>query len=437
MPTEERPMPTEDVPMRVSAFVYPWDVIGDPDAAPRLASLGIRQATLASAYHSTRALTPRHPARRIVTARHSAVLYPPEARYWEGRALRPCGQQDWAVSGHPGGAYGEAAEALAAAGLEVHSWVVLAHNSRLGEEFPHLTVRNAYGDSYPWAPCIGQPQVRDHLVALAAEAAVRPGTHGTELESCGWYGFAHLHAHDKTQGVRLGGAGEYLMSLCFCPDCRTGYAEAGADPDVLRSAVVRALEPLWRGEQPPGGGAGTGRDAGSVRNTEEEQIGRLLGEETAEAVAAWRRRAADRLRSAAVAAVRERAGAGFRVLLHADPAAHRTGANAGAEPAAALEHADGVVLPCPGGAGGAGGRADVLGPFAAYRSANATSRDAVFAANFGIVSGMGGSPHTLAADAAHARQLGADELRLYHGGLASDADLEAVRAALPEPAAAE
>jgi hypothetical protein len=47
-----------------------------------------------------------------------------------------------------------------------------------------------------------------------------------------------------------------------------------------------------------------------------------------------------------------------------------------------------------------------------------------------VVSGMGGSPGTLAADAARARELGATELRLYHAGLASEGDLEAVRAGL-------
>ncbi|MGW8401925.1 hypothetical protein ACWGLP_35480, partial [Streptomyces lydicus] len=80
--------------MRAAAFLYPWDVIGDPDAPGRLAALGVQQATLASAYHSTRALTPRHPRHRIVTARHAAVLYPPDPARWARRTLRPYAQ-DW------------------------------------------------------------------------------------------------------------------------------------------------------------------------------------------------------------------------------------------------------------------------------------------------------------------------------------------------------
>ncbi|MFF8659580.1 hypothetical protein [Streptomyces huasconensis] len=384
--------------MKAAVFLYPWDVVGDPGAPARIAALGVRQVTLAAAYHSTRALTPRHPRHRIVTAAHAAVLYPPGER-WQGREPRPYAAGDWA----PGDAYGEAARALRAAGLDVHSWVVLAHNSRLGEEHPATSVVNAYGDRYPWAPCIAQPATRAYLVDLAAEAAVRPDTGGTELESCGWYGLAHLHAHDKTSGITLGEAGQYLMSLCFCASCRQGYAGAGPDPDGLAAAVRDALEPLWRGR---------------AQDTGWAAVERLLGVERAAATRAWREETARTLQEAAIGAVRAAAPPGFQVLLHADPVAYHCGANAGVDPAHILGVADGVVVPCTGGAG-------ALTPFVAH------ARDAtVLAANLTVVGGMGGSPATLAADAARAAEQGSTELRLYHAGLASDADLAHVARAL-------
>lgn len=386
--------------MKTSAFLYPWDVVGDPDAPARVADLGVRQVTLAAAYHSTRALTPRHPHHRVVTAEHAAVLHPLDEARWADAELRPYAAGDWA----PGDAYGEAATALADAGLDVHTWVVLAHNSRLGAEHPGTSVVNAYGDRYPWAPCIARPAVRTYVTSLAAEAAVRPGASGTELESLGWYGLAHLHAHDKIGGVPLGEAAQYLMSLCFCSVCRAGYLSLGLDGDELNSAVRRALEPVWSGAESPGALSGW------------QAVERLLGADLAAATLNWRARTARTLQEDTVAAVRERAEPGFQVLLHADPHPHRTGANAGVDPAHILGSADGVVLPCGGGAAEA-----MLTPFAPHR------REAtVLAANFTVVAGMGGSPGTLADDAAHARALGATELRLYHAGLASDADLAAV-----------
>ncbi|MFE4576923.1 hypothetical protein [Streptomyces chartreusis] len=384
--------------MKASAFVYPWDVNGDPEAPGRIAALGVRQVTLASAYHSTRALTPRHPRHRIVTAEHAAVLYPTDGR-WEGRTLRPYPAGDWA----PGDAFGEAAAALTEAGLEVHTWVVLAHNSRMGADHPDISVVNAYGDRYPWAPCIAQPATRAYLVDLAAEAAVRPGARGTELESLGWYGLQHLHAHDKTAGVTLGDAGHYLMALCFCPVCKEGYGDRGLDAGELAASVRDALEPLWRGAPDDGGWAG---------------VEKLLGVGTAAATRAWRDERARTLQEAAVRAVRDAAPDGFQVLLHADPVTHHVGANAGVDPAHILSVADGVVVPCAGGPA-------LLTPFAEQGRP-----DAVLAANLGVVSGMGGSPGTLAEDAARARELGATQIRLYHAGLASDGDLDAVREGL-------
>ncbi|WP_406167065.1 hypothetical protein OIE52_13650 [Streptomyces canus] len=383
--------------MKASTFVYPWDVNGDPEAAARIAGLGVQQATLAAAYHSTRALTPRHPRHRIVTAEHASVLYPTDAR-WEGRELRPYAAGDWA----PGDAFGEAAAQLSEAGLEVHTWVVLAHNSRLGAEHPDTSVVNAYGDRYPWAPCIAQPATRAYLTDLAVEAALRPGAAGTELESLGWYGLQHLHAHDKTGGVPLGDAGMYLMALCFCGTCREGYGEQGLDADSLAAAVRAALEPLWQGAPDDGGWAG---------------VEKLLGAGTAAATRAWRDETARTLQETAVRAVRAAAPEGFQILLHADPVTYHVGANPGVDPEHILSVADGVVVPCAGGP-------DLLTTIARARE------DAVIAANFPVVSQMGGSPGTLAADVARARELGATEIRLYHAGLASDGDLDAIREAL-------
>src|SRR5690606_4077700 len=117
-------------------------------------------------------------------------------------------------------------------------------------------------------------------------------------ESLGWYGLQHLHAHDKAAGVALGDAGQYLMSLCFCPDCARGYRERGVDAGALAAAVRAALEPLWRGTAADEGWAG---------------VEKLLGEEYAAATRAWRDETARTLQEDAVAAVRRAAPAGFQV----------------------------------------------------------------------------------------------------------------------------
>jgi hypothetical protein len=383
---------------RVAAFTFPWDVIGDPLAADRLRGLGADTAVLAAAYHSTTAITPRHPVHRIVQARHSAVYYPPDPARWQGATLRPAAQS-WCGTPDP---YGAAAGQLRDAGLVVHAWVVLTHNSRLAQAHPEHAVRNAYGDRYGWALCAARPEVRAYAATLAAEAAARPGTSGVELEACGWYGCRHLHAHDKTDGVRFGAAGTYLLSLCFCGTCKDGYARHDVDPGHLRQAVAEALEPLWH---PGAGPAVNDRDGW-------ETVRDLLGPDLAEATLAYRVAAARRLRQEVIAAVRAQAP-GCRVVLRADPAPYRTGADAGVVSGQALSDADGLVTWAEG----------VDAVTAGAAPARTVPAGKALAAIHQIISAAGGNPD-------FTTPAGATEIRLYHPGLASDQDLRVAAAAV-------
>ncbi|WP_042415534.1 hypothetical protein [Streptacidiphilus anmyonensis] len=375
---------------QLGAYVYPWDVDGDPAAADRLAALGVRRACVAAAYHAVRALTPRHPHHKVVTADRSAVYFPLDPARWSSAdRLRPV---EAAWSWH---SFGPAVTALNDAGVEVYAWTILAHNDGLGLREPEATVVNAYGDRYPWALCIAQEQVQRHCATLAAEAASQPGLAGVELESCGWYGFDHLHAHDKSAGVLLPPSAKLLFSLCFCPACQDAYREAGADPARLRADVRAALDPVF---------AGTADDA----HLPDEQSG---------AVARMRTAIATRLRERAVSAVRaERPD--LPVLLHAHPDPLACGASPGLPPETAHALADAPVLLCPT-------RSDAA--LDAVRAYAGNGRRVV--ATVAAVQGLGADPSDLTAWCADLTDAGATELRFYHPGLASATDLEAMRKA--------
>lgn len=105
---------------------------------------------------------------------------------------------------------------------------------------------------------------------------------------------------------------------------------------------------------------------------------KLLGARAAAGTRAWRDGVARGLQEDAVAAVRAQAPDGFRILLHADPESYHCGANAGVDPAHILAVADGVVVPCTGGA-------ELAAPFAAQGRG-------VVAANLTVVAGMGAAP---------------------------------------------
>lgn len=387
--------------LRASAALYPWDVLGDPEAAGRVRALGVTTVSLAAAYHAVRGLTPRHPRHRVVATSVSAAYFPLCDTEWAGRVLRPqapiwLGEQD---------GFGVAAAALDAAGLAVRAWVVLLHNDGLGAGHPDLVIRNAFGDLYSWALCPAQPAVVEYAAGLAAAAAARPLVGGVELEACGWYGFGHGHAHDKVAGLPLSAAEEWLMSLCFCAACTANYAEAGVPAGELRARVIAALDHRFAAGAP-------GQAA----------LDELLDADLVTAVAGVRERVATALRRAVTAAVRAARPDGCEVLLHADTNPLATGANVGVDVRSPGADLDGLILSVSGELAPMAGR---------LRTAVA---DCPPGARIGVtvqaVRGMTGDPVPLAERAVAVRSAGVDDIIFYHAGLASADDLDRIREAI-------
>ncbi len=361
---------------------------GDPAAADRLAGLGLTGVTLAAAYHAVRAVTPHHPRHRIVT-RDAGIYYQPDPARWRDARLRPLG----AAAGDDGpGTFERASAALRAAGLPVTAWVVVAHNSRLAGA-GECSVRNAFGDVYPWALCAGSDAVREYAARLAAEAAALADVDAIELEACGWYGFEHGSAHDKTGGVAgpAGSAGDWLLSLCFCGACASAYRSAGGDPAGLAGLVRAAAD----------GGPPLPGDVCAM-------------------IDAARAGASGRLLTSVLAAVRAEAP-GQPILVHSHPDPRAVGANPGYDPAVLCGPggADGIVLGCGNPA---------TAPDLVARTAAAAPSGSRIAAVLQAVAGLGGQPETLAEQAKAVRAAGATELRVYHAGLAAPADLTAIAA---------
>ena len=272
-----------------AAYLYPWDVAGDPYAAQRLAALGLAEVTLAAVYHATRAITPHHPRHRIVTAERTAAYVPLNDSRWRGAPIALSAADD---------SFLEAAQALRADGLDVHAWAVFNHVDRPGDD-QRFNVVNAYGDRYPWALCPAYDEVVSYATTVADEVTELDDLAGIELEACGWYGIDHMCAHDK---ATLPGSadGRYLLSLCFCGACVAAFTAAGVDADRLRRDVRDALD------SPP---QETETDAASGIN--------LLGDQ-ALMVANVRRAVAERFRDTVIERIRARRPE-WRVALHASP----------------------------------------------------------------------------------------------------------------------
>lgn len=219
-------------------YAYPWDIVGDPGAAARLAGLGVDAVALAASYHTTRAATPHHPAHRLVDARHSACYVPVREEAWKGARLVPS-TPSWMDSADP---FGEARDALRAAGLPVRAWTVLTHNTLLGSANPDLVVTNAFGESYPYALCPAAADVRDYCRTLVREIVEAGDPDALILEACGPLGFRHGGHHEKTDGADWSPAQVALLSLCFCANCVLRYEAAGLDVAETRARVRAGVD---------------------------------------------------------------------------------------------------------------------------------------------------------------------------------------------------
>jgi hypothetical protein len=379
--------------METAAYLYPWDVVGDPAAADDVASLGLHHVTLAAVYHAVRGLTPRHPRHRVVVAEHTAAYYPLSTDRWDTSVLHP------PAAAWTGGTdtFGAAVGALRAAGVGVHAWVVVNHVDLPGNVFG---VVNAYGDRYPWSLCPAQDAVQEYALGLAGDIVDLPGITGVELESFGWYGFDHLSAHDKTSGVRLTGAEQYLFSLCFCDGCAGAYQAGGIDPEELRARIRAALDPVFDGVRQPG-----------QPDDEVAAIDALLGVDLAGVVKKTRDMVAERYRGVVVERIRS-ARPDLAVLAHASPQAHRYISFTGMDTTRAGIF-DGLVVNCWQG-------------IESLTATLATTEVPVIASLL-AVDGMGGSPETLPDQGVAALAAGAAGLRVYHAGLAGSAGLASIR----------
>jgi hypothetical protein len=344
-------------------------VLGDPDFARRAAA-AVDAVTLAATYHSTRAATPLHPARRIVDARYAALYRPVRDAAWDGHLLRAAGP-DWMDDKDP---FGTAAGVLRAAGLAVNAWIVLTHNTRLGLEHPSTAVVNCFGERYPYALCPAHPAVREYAATLAAEAVRDVEVDGISLEACGQLGLVHLGHHEKTDGAYTA-AEVRVLSVCCCAACRTGWRSAGLEP----ASIIAALR------------------TGSVPDE----------------VLTHRHASTDALRAEVLAALRT-AAPGVPVTLHANPDPWATGPSPGLTPTAASDVEALLVPAWPATEASADlvRRAAATGlPIDAYVTVLPPA-----------------DPAALPGHVARLRAAGASRISLYHLGLASPERQEVLRA---------
>jgi hypothetical protein len=269
--------------MYSAIWIYPWDLVdeGFDTAMARIADAGLNGVSLATAYHSVRALCPHNPHHAVIHGEGNVLYFQPDLGLFSSTRLKPTLSSLLAE----GDVLTKACEAAARHGLKVHAWTVLHHNSRLGMAYPECTLENAFGDRYPFGLCPANPEVRVYTLGLVQSLSRRENLDIIELEALGYMGMEHTGLHSK-QGVELDTLHRFLLSLCFCEHCRARMRAHGVDVSAARDAVVREMRGYLSGlyhpnEEDPLGQLATilgGEQADSILAARDEVVLTLLEE---------------------------------------------------------------------------------------------------------------------------------------------------------------
>jgi hypothetical protein len=221
-------------------YAYPWDLAdeGVVDAIGEITALGIDTLTIAGSYHAGKFLRPHGRSRRVFFPEDGTVYFEAEpARYGAIKPIRASLVQERDVL----------REATAHPHVAANAWLVLLHNSRLGELHPQSTVRNVFGDPYVYSLCPSAPDAREYAVALSKDVTDNYAVTGISLETPGFLPYAHGYHHEFAM-VKPNRWLESRLGLCFCDHCVGNAAAAGIDADRLRATMREEVETYLAGD---------------------------------------------------------------------------------------------------------------------------------------------------------------------------------------------
>ena len=219
-------------------YAYPWDLAdeGVSDVIGTVGALGIDTITVAGSYHAGKFLQPHGRSGKVSFPEDGTVYFRADlSRYGAIRPILNSLVRERDILRE----IGENRQVAA------NAWMVLLHNSRLGELHPQSTVRNAFGDRYVYSLCPSAPDAREYAVALCRDVTDNYAVAGITLETPGFLPYAHGYHHEFAM-VKSNRWLDSRLGLCFCDHCVRGSEAGGIDASRLKARVRRGHRGISR-----------------------------------------------------------------------------------------------------------------------------------------------------------------------------------------------
>lgn len=229
----------EDLRRRDSAlsyramYAYTWDLAeaGVDQSIETLQGLGIDTITLATSYHAGKFLRPRGTNGKVYFPEDGTAYFisdPSKYGVIQPLANSGIGERDILR------------ELTDRDGMQTNAWLVMMHNSRLGEKHPESSIQNAFGDVYINSLCPSAPDARAYAVALVRDVTENYPVDGLNLESIGFPPYVHGYHHEMSF-VQPNPWLDAQLGLCFCRHCVEGAESVGIDASRLRARVAEEI----------------------------------------------------------------------------------------------------------------------------------------------------------------------------------------------------
>jgi hypothetical protein len=221
-------------------YAYAWDLAdeGVSEVIGEVEALGIDTITLAGSYHAGKFLRPHGRSARVYFPEDGTVYFNADpARYGTITPVPSSLVRERDIF----------REAAGQSQVATNAWLVLLHNSRLGELHPQSTVRNAFGDRYVYSLCPSAPDAREYAIALCKDVTDNYPVAGISVETPGFLPYAHGYHHEFAM-VKPNRWLDSRLGLCFCGHCVERAAAAGIEASRLKARVREEVDTYLGGE---------------------------------------------------------------------------------------------------------------------------------------------------------------------------------------------
>ena len=220
-------------------FLYPWEIEDAEQFEKEYIKTGCNGIAPALSYHHGAVFSAGQG--KVYGIEQAAVSFTPEkSRYG---LLQPAVHTAAAKAGVVYNLRGNSIKQK----RQFAGWVVLLHNSTLGEQYPECTVQNMMGQRYSSCLCPSNPLVREYSTALLEDICTQLAPDSLLVESATQLPAMH-GGHHEIANIRITPAIRWLLSLCFCPHCMQAAAKAGGNPDVAKAQAAMLLRKLSNSE---------------------------------------------------------------------------------------------------------------------------------------------------------------------------------------------